>query len=66
MDLLTTYTNDSELKAIKAPPPNLHDAQIATERLNLFAAYCVFTSPSLATASNNGDSSASRAQVVSP
>jgi hypothetical protein len=45
---------------------NLHNSQITTAPAKSFAAYCVFTSRSLATASNCWDSSASRAQVLSP
>jgi hypothetical protein len=41
---------------------NLHNLQITTAPTKLFLACCVFTSRSLATASNRGDSSASRAQ----
>jgi hypothetical protein len=40
---------------------NLHNLQITTAPLKLFPACCVFNSLSLATASNSGDSSVSRA-----
>jgi hypothetical protein len=59
MDLLTTYTHDSELQAVTAPPP------ITTAPAKPFPACCVFTSRSLATASDSGDASASRPQVLS-
>jgi hypothetical protein len=42
---------------------NLHIVQITTAPAKPFPACCVLTSPSLATASNSGDSSSSRAQV---
>jgi hypothetical protein len=60
LDLLTAYTHDSELQAITASPliPTIHKAP--QHPLNLFPIYCVFTSCSLTTASNSGDSSASR------
>jgi hypothetical protein len=44
---------------------NLHNSQTTTAPAKPFPAFCVFTSPSLATASNSGDSSASRARVLS-
>jgi hypothetical protein len=43
---------------------NLHNSQITTAWSKSFPVYCVFTSRSLATASNNGDSSASSAQAL--
>jgi hypothetical protein len=43
---------------------NLHNSQITTAPAKPFPACCVFTNRSLATASNSGDSSASRAQVL--
>jgi hypothetical protein len=43
----------------------LHNSQITTAPTKPFPACCVFTSLSLATASNSGDSSASRARVLS-
>jgi hypothetical protein len=57
INLLTTYTHDSELQAITAP------LLISTIHKSLHAksspAFCVFTSRCLVTASNNGDSSVS-------
>jgi hypothetical protein len=44
---------------------NLLNSQITTAPAKSFPACCVFTSLSLETASNSGDSSASRAQVLS-
>jgi hypothetical protein len=63
MDLLTTYTHHSELGAITALllTSTLYKSQ---DPLRLSPACCVFISRSLATASNSGDSSASRAQVL--
>jgi hypothetical protein len=43
---------------------NLHTSQITRATAKHFPACCVLTSRSLATASNSGDSSASRAQVL--
>jgi hypothetical protein len=43
---------------------NLHNSQITTAPAKPFLACCVFTSRSLATASNNVDSSASRAHAI--
>jgi hypothetical protein len=43
----------------------LHNSQFTTAPAKLFSTCCVFTSLSLATASNSGGSSASRAQVHS-
>jgi hypothetical protein len=64
MDLLVTYTHDSELQAITVPPL-ISMIQITTAFTKPFPACCVFTSRSLARASNSGDSSASCAQVLS-
>jgi hypothetical protein len=44
---------------------DLHNSQIGTAPAKSFPAYCVFTSHTLATASNSGDSSVSHAQVLS-
>jgi hypothetical protein len=44
---------------------NLHTLQITTAIAKPFPACCIFTSRSLTTASNSGDSSASRSQVLS-
>jgi hypothetical protein len=59
MDLLTTYAHVSELQAVTAPP------LISTEPAKPFAACRVSTSRFLATASNSGGSSSSRARVLS-
>jgi hypothetical protein len=63
MDLLTTYKHNSELQVITVP------TLISTLYRSLHGkpslACCVFTSRSLATASNSDDSSASRTQVLS-
>jgi hypothetical protein len=64
MDLLTTYTRDLELQAITALSL-MYTLKIITEPAKPFPACCVFISRSLATASNSGDSSASRDQVLS-
>jgi hypothetical protein len=59
MDLLTTYTNHSEIQVISAL------SLICTiHRSSQHIACRVFSSHSLATASNSGDSSASHAQVL--
>jgi hypothetical protein len=65
MDLLTTYTHDSELQVIKAPPLNSTTRKSPTPPAKPFPACCVFTSRSLTTDSNSGDSSASRPQLLS-
>jgi streptolysin S family bacteriocin protoxin len=44
---------------------NLHNSQITTAPAKPFSACCVFTSRSLAMASNSGDSSASLFQILS-
>jgi hypothetical protein len=44
---------------------NLHNSQITTASAEPFLARCVFTSRSLVKASNSGDSSASRTQILS-
>jgi hypothetical protein len=63
MGLLTTYTHHSELQVITALSliSTLYKSQ--QHLLILFQA-AIFTSRSLATVSNTGDSSASRAQVT--
>jgi hypothetical protein len=53
LDLLATYTHDSELQAITAPP------LITTALAKPFPACCVFTCRSLVKVSNSGDYSAS-------
>jgi hypothetical protein len=45
------------------PTANLHNSQVTTAPAKPFPGCCVFTSRSLATASNSGDSSASRTPV---
>jgi hypothetical protein len=55
MDLLNTYTHDSEL---------LNTSEITTAPAKSLPACCVFTSRSQATSSSSGDSSASRTQVL--
>jgi hypothetical protein len=68
MDLFTIYTHDLELQTITlnySANADLHNSQITTAPAEPFPACYVFTSRSLATASNSGDSSASRAQVLS-
>jgi hypothetical protein len=63
LDLLITYTHNSELQVITA------SLLISTLYKSLHAKFSpacnVFNSPSLATASNSGDSLASRAQIHS-
>jgi hypothetical protein len=51
LDLLTTYTHDSELQAVTVAIANLHNSQITTAPPKSFAACYVFNSRSLATAS---------------
>jgi hypothetical protein len=63
MNLLTTYTHDSELQTITAPPLISTIHKSPQHPLSLFQP-AVFTSRSLATASNSGDLSGSRAQVL--
>jgi hypothetical protein len=58
MNLLTTYTHNSEPQAI-----TIHKSPQLP--LSLFPTCCVFTSRSLAMAPNSGDSSVSRTQVLS-
>jgi hypothetical protein len=63
-DLLTTYTYQSELQVIRAPPLISTINKSPQHPLSLFPPCCVFISCSLGTASNSGDSSAFRAQVL--
>jgi hypothetical protein len=58
MDLLTTYTPLGTTSNYSASA-NLHNSQITAAPAKPFAACYVFTSCSLATASNSGDFSAS-------
>jgi hypothetical protein len=60
---LTTYTYHLELKVITTLSL-ISTLQISREPAKPSAAYCAFASRSLATASNSGDSSASRAQAL--
>jgi hypothetical protein len=64
MDLLTTYIHHSELQVTTALSIISTLYKSPQHLLNLFPA-CLFISRSLATASNSGDYSASRAQVLS-
>jgi hypothetical protein len=63
MDFLITYMHHSELQVITAPLLTATIQRSPQHLLSLFAACCV-NSRSLTTASNSGDSSASRAQVL--
>jgi hypothetical protein len=65
LDLLTTYTHDSELQANITPSLISTIDKSPLHPLSVFPRCCDFTSRSLATASNTRDSSASRAQVLS-
>jgi hypothetical protein len=66
MDLLTTYTHDSELETITVPLLISTFPKSPQHPLSLFFPICcIFISCSLATASNSWDSSALRAQVLS-
>jgi hypothetical protein len=65
MDILTIYSHDSELQALTTLSLISTLYKSPQHPLSLFAACCVFISRSLATVSNSGDSSASRAQVLS-
>jgi hypothetical protein len=58
MDLLTTYTHDWELQAIKAPPLISKIHRLPQHPLSLFQP-TVFTRRSLKTASNDEDFSVS-------
>jgi hypothetical protein len=62
--LLTTYTYNMALQAITKPPLISTTHKSPQHPLSLFAACCVFISRSLATVSNNRDSSVSRTQVL--
>jgi hypothetical protein len=64
MDLLTTYTYDSELQAITAPPLISTIHKSSQHPLSHFLACCVLISRSLAAAATSGDSSAFRALVL--
>jgi hypothetical protein len=58
------YWHNSELQVITAPLLISIIHRLPQHPLSLFPACCAFNSRSLATASNSGDSSASRAHVV--
>jgi hypothetical protein len=62
--LLTTCTHHSEIQVIRALLLICTFYKSPQHPLSLLQACCVFNSRSLATASNSGDSSASRAHVV--
>jgi hypothetical protein len=61
---LATYTHDSELQVITAVSLILHISQITTLPAMPLEACYMSTSSSVATASNSGEISASRAQVL--
>jgi hypothetical protein len=63
LDLFTTYT--TRISTSNYVTANLQNSQITTAPAKPFAACCAFSSRSLVTASNSGDPSASRAQVLS-
>jgi hypothetical protein len=65
MDLLTTYKHQSELHVTTALSLISTLYKSTQHPLSLFPSCCVFISRFLATTSNSGDSSASRAQVPS-
>jgi hypothetical protein len=64
LDLLNTYIHHSELQVITVPLLISTIHRSPQHPLSHFPASCVFNSRSLTTASNSGDSSASRAHVV--
>jgi hypothetical protein len=64
LDLLTTYIHHSELQVITAPLLIYTIHRSPLHPLSHFPACCVFSSRSLATVSNSGDSSAFLAHVV--
>jgi hypothetical protein len=64
IDLLSTSTHHSELEVITVLPL-ISALYISPQHpLNIFPAWCFFNSRSLEIASNSGDSSASRDQVL--
>jgi hypothetical protein len=65
INLLTTYTHDSELHAIMAAPLISTIHKLLQHPLSVFAAFCDFICRSLATAYNNGDCLSSCPQVLS-
>jgi hypothetical protein len=64
INLLTTYTHESELQAITAPPL-IATGYKSPQYRKAFPVCYIFTSRSLATATKSGDSSAPHAQVLS-
>jgi hypothetical protein len=60
-----TCTHHSELQVITTPPLISTLYKLPHHPLSPFPASCIFIGSSLATAFNSGDSSASRAQVLS-
>jgi hypothetical protein len=64
MNLLTTYTHDSDVQTITAPPLISTIHKLPQTQLSVFQP-AVFISHSLATASASGDSLASLAEVLS-
>jgi hypothetical protein len=65
IDLLTTYIHHLELEGIAALSLISTLCKSPEQPLSVFIACCVFISRHLATALDSGDSSASRAQVLS-
>jgi hypothetical protein len=65
MDLSTTYTNHSKLQVNYSAIFNRHTLQITIAPAKPFSSLLFLHQPFLATASNNGDSSASRVEVLS-
>lgn len=63
--LLTAYTYNSELQAISEQPLISTIHEITTAHVKSLPACCIFTSRSLATAANSGDSSVLRPQFLS-
>jgi hypothetical protein len=63
-DLLTRLHTSLGTTSKYSAVADLYTLQITTTPAKLFPACCVFSSRSIATASNSGDSSASRAHVV--
>jgi hypothetical protein len=62
---LPTYAHNPELQTITAPPLISTIHKSPQRPLRRVPTFCVFTSRSLATASNSGDFSVSRAEVLS-
>jgi hypothetical protein len=64
LDLMTTCITRLGTTSNYSATANLRNSQFNIPPAKLFPACCVFTSRSLATASNSGDSSASRSQAL--